>query len=180
MKEKKKGKQEIEEMELENDPETETEQEITEEVDASDLSEETDLAKEEPEETDTVKRTTLLSVEDAKRIKALRIGKHGTKRDWYPKMEEIKKLDIRDATDVEFMFYVLTHMDAATDEEKEVQKYMIDLFPDDIMDVLWAEEDEPEEVICLNPDVREDDEDDEEDEDEPVEDDDLVLDENDE
>ncbi len=173
MKKKKKGKQEIEEMELENEPETEseTEQEITEDADTSEVLEETDVAEDEPEETDTIKRTTLLSVEDAKRIKALRIGKHGMKRDWYPKMEEIKKLDTREATDVEFMFYVLTHMNAATDEEKEVQKYMIDLFPDDIMDVLWAEEDEPEEVICLNPDAGADDEEEDDDEDPDYEDD---------
>ena len=158
---KKKNEQGAEEM-MEQEILQETgpgiEQEIAEDI-ADSAPEETDAADEEPKEESASKRTALLSVEDAKRIKVLRIGKHGMKRDWYPKMEDVKKLDIRDTTDVEFMFYVLTHMEAATDEDKEVQAYMIDLFPDDIMDVLWAEEDEPEEVIYLNPDTEEDEED---------------------
>ena len=66
----------------------------------------------------------IMNEDNRKRIEALKLGRQECLDDWYPTMENIKKLDTDNAEDREFMYWIYTHADQLTENQNTIKKYI--------------------------------------------------------
>ncbi len=72
------------------------------------------------------KKNAVLNKTNRSRLDNLMLGKMEKPEDWYPSMSDIKSLDPNDEDDIEFMYWIYVHGDAAGEKQNEVRDYIFE------------------------------------------------------